>query len=66
MIRALRPNLSRYVYHTSLNFSADDIHSLTNERMLAIAHDYLRAMGYDNNQYLIFAILMRNIRTCTC
>src|SRR3569833_2763002 len=53
-IRQLRPNLNRYVYHTSLNFSNEEAGSLTNEKLLAISHDYLQALGYTNNQYLIF------------
>lgn len=52
MIRSLNPNLKRYVYHTSLNFSKDDY--LDNNRLLAIAHEYLQESGYTNNQYLIF------------
>lgn len=53
-IRQLRPGLNRYVYHTSLNFSNDEAGSLTNEKLLTIAQDYLQALGYNNNQYLIF------------
>jgi hypothetical protein len=53
-IRQLRPGLNRYVYHTSLNFSNDEVGTLTNEKLLAIAHDYLQELGYTNNQYLIF------------
>jgi hypothetical protein len=54
LLRELRPNLSRYVYHTSLNFPSEDEALLRNETLLAIAHDYLEANGFDNNQYLIF------------
>ena len=53
-VRQLRPGLNRYVYHTSLNFSNEEVNALTNEKLLAIAHDYLQALGYTNNQYLIF------------
>jgi hypothetical protein len=53
-VRQLRPNLSRYVYHTSLNFSSEESTALTNEKLLEIAQDYLEAMGYTNNQYLVF------------
>jgi len=52
LVRGERPNLNRYVYHTSLNFSKED--KLDNKLLLAIAHDYLRESGYTNNQYLIF------------
>jgi hypothetical protein len=52
LLRSLRPNLKRYVYHTSLNFAKEDV--LDNDTLLAIAHDYLMASGFTNNQYLIF------------
>lgn len=54
MIRSLRPNLSRYVYHTSLNFPKEEQAQLSKTKLLAIARDYLEAMGFLNNQYLIF------------
>jgi len=54
LIRQLRPNLSRYVYHTSLNFTKAEEALLTNEKLLAIGHEYLNAMGFTDNQYLIF------------
>jgi hypothetical protein len=52
LVRSLRPNLNRYVYHTSLNFHKDDV--LDNKTMLAIAEDYLRLSGFTSNQYFIF------------
>lgn len=54
LIRLFRPNLNRYVYHTSLNFSKEEMQPLDNEMLLAIAKDYLEANGFTNNQYLIF------------
>jgi len=54
LLRELRPNLNRYVYHTSLNFAVEDEAFLSNEKLLAIAHDYLEENGFNNNQYLIF------------
>ncbi len=55
LIRQLRPNLSRYVYHTSLNFSKEEEETLlTNEKLLEIGHSYINGMGFTNNQYLIF------------
>lgn len=54
MVRSLRPNLNRYAYHTSLNFPGEELTGLSNEKMLAIAHDYLKALGFVNNQYFIF------------
>ena len=52
MVREQRPNLNRYVYHTSLNFHKDDV--LSNDKLLNIAHRYLYANGFTNNQYFIF------------
>ena len=52
LLRQLRPGLNRYVYHTSLNFHKDD--KLNNDLLLKIAHQYLEANGFNNNQYLIF------------
>lgn len=52
MVRGERPNLNRYVYHTSLNFSKEE--KLDSKLLLMIAHDYLKESGYTNNQYLIF------------
>lgn len=52
LVRCLKPNLGKYVYHTSINFPNEDI--LDNNKMLAIAHEYLELSGYVNNQYLIF------------
>ena len=54
LIRQLRPNLSRYVYHTSLNFTKAEEALLTNEKLLAIAHEYINGMGFIDNQYQIF------------
>lgn len=54
LIRELRPALSKYVWHTSLNFSVDErADRLTNENLLEMALEYMKAMGYEDNQYLI-------------
>ncbi|MES2267919.1 MAG: relaxase/mobilization nuclease domain-containing protein [Bacteroidota bacterium] len=54
LIRQLRLALGKYVWHTSLNFSNDEKPSnLTNSKLLDIAFDYMKSMGYDDNQYLI-------------
>lgn len=54
LVCATRPNLSKYVYHTSLNFSKEELQALNNQKLKAIAEDYMQAMGFTNNQYLIF------------
>ncbi|WP_121811979.1 relaxase/mobilization nuclease domain-containing protein [Mucilaginibacter kameinonensis] len=52
MVRLQRPNLAKYFYHTSLNFPVNE--DLDNKQMKVIAHDYLDAMGFKGNQYMIF------------
>ncbi|MET3981018.1 hypothetical protein ABIB62_003537 [Mucilaginibacter sp. UYP25] len=54
LIRELRPALSKYVWHTSLNFSKEERpDKLTNECLLEMALAYMKTMGYEDNQYLI-------------
>lgn len=48
----LNPNISKPVYHISLDFSAQDLNNLTNEKMKAIAQEYMRKMGISNTQYI--------------
>ncbi|MEB0261943.1 MULTISPECIES: relaxase/mobilization nuclease domain-containing protein [unclassified Mucilaginibacter] len=52
LLKSLKPNLNRYVYHTSLNFPKDE--NLDNKTLVNIAGDYLKAQGFTNNQYMIF------------
>jgi hypothetical protein len=52
LVRSLKPNLNRYVYHTSLNFPKDE--NLDNQTLINIANNYLKAHGFTNNQYMIF------------
>lgn len=52
IVKQLRPNLNRCVYHASLNFSKED--QIHNSQLLNIAHQYLEAQGFTNNQYFIF------------
>lgn len=52
MMKSMKPNLGRYVYHTSINFPKEDL--LDNDKLLAIANDYLKESGYTNNQYMVF------------
>lgn len=51
--RLLNPDLGRAVWHTSVSFNPDDAAKLTNEKMLAVAQDYLKGMGLDQTQYVI-------------
>lgn len=54
LMKSLKPNLSRYVYHTSINFGKEDKDCLDNDKLLAIANDYLKESGFTNNQYMVF------------
>jgi hypothetical protein len=52
LVRMQRPNLAKYFYHTSLNFPVHE--DLPDEKMKSIAGDYLEAMGFGDNQHIIF------------
>lgn len=45
--------IAKPVAHISLDFSAQDKEKLTNEKMIEIASEYIKAMGYDNTQLLM-------------
>ena len=49
----LNPNISKPVYHISLDFSAQDLNNLTNEKMKVIARDYMKKMNINDTQYII-------------
>lgn len=52
LVRQLKPNLAKAVYHTSLNLPYSDI--LTDEEFSNLARDYLEGMGFDDNQVIVF------------
>jgi len=52
LIKMMSPKLSRDTYHTSLNFSVNE--KISNDKMWAIAEEYMKRMGFDNNLYCIF------------
>ncbi len=52
LVRQLKPNLAKAVYHTSLNLPYTD--KLTDEEFTNLARDYLRGMGFDDNAYIIY------------
>lgn len=52
LIRQLKPNLSKAVYHTSLNLPYSD--KLTDEEFTNLARDYLEGMNFNDNQYIIY------------
>ena len=51
-VRALRPNLGKAVLHVSLNLPYLD--TLSDKEFAKLGHDYLREMGFDENQYIIY------------
>lgn len=52
LVASLNPRLKKNTYHTSLNFAQGE--SLSNEKMLAVAKEYMEQMGFDDNPYFIF------------
>lgn len=51
-LHQLRPKLTRDAYHVSLNFAATD--KLNDKQLIAIAQEYLKGMGFDNNLFSIW------------
>ncbi|WP_268034012.1 relaxase/mobilization nuclease domain-containing protein [Algoriphagus sp. PAP.12] len=52
ILRDLNPRLKRNTYHTSLNFAIGE--EISNQKMLEVAQEYMKKMGFDNNAYFIF------------
>lgn len=52
IVRELRPRLGRAVYHVSLNLAPGE--QLSNNEFLSLGEDYLKEMGFDDNQYIIY------------
>lgn len=52
VVRQLRPNLLKAVYHTSLNLPYSD--KLSDNEFTDLAKDYLEGMGFDDNQYIVY------------
>ncbi|UZD23541.1 relaxase/mobilization nuclease domain-containing protein [Algoriphagus halophytocola] len=52
LLQSLNPRLKRNTFHTSLNFGKDEV--ISNDKMLTIAEEYIKKMGFDNNAYFIF------------
>lgn len=51
--RRLNPALGRAVWHTSISFPPEEKERLTNDKMAAIALDYLEEMGLAKGQYAV-------------
>lgn len=52
IVRQLKPNLSKAVYHTSLNLPYSD--KLSDKEFGNLARDYLDGMGFNENQYIVY------------
>ena len=52
LVASLNPRLKKNTYHTSLNFAQGE--SVSNEKMLAVAREYMEQMGFDDNPFFIF------------
>lgn len=54
IVRQQKPNLSKAVYHVSLNLPYEDSNKLSDEKFANLARDYLEGMGFDENQYITY------------
>lgn len=54
ILRQQKPNLSKAVYHVSLNLPYEDANKLTDEKFANLAIDYLQGMGFIDNQYILY------------
>ncbi|MEP2670483.1 MAG: relaxase/mobilization nuclease domain-containing protein [Cyclobacteriaceae bacterium] len=52
MVRAQRPNLQKYFYHTSINFPPCE--DLASDTMKQIGQDYMVANGFTQHQFIMF------------
>src|SRR5690606_23744658 len=52
LVASLNPRLQKNTYHTSLNFAQGE--KVSNEKMLAVAEEYMERMGFRDNPYFIF------------
>ena len=54
VVRQLKPNLSKAVYHVSLNLPYEDSNKLSDEKFANLARDYLEGMDFKSNQYILY------------
>lgn len=54
IVRQQKPNLSKAVYHVSLNLPYEDSNKLSDEKFSSLGRDYIEGMGFDENQYVIY------------
>jgi len=54
IVRQQKPNLSKAVYHVSLNLPYEDSNKLSDEKFSNLARDYLEGMDFKANQYILY------------
>ncbi len=54
IVRQQKPNLSKAVYHVSLNLPYEDTNKLSDEKFANLARDYLEGMGFVDSQYISY------------
>lgn len=54
IVRQQKPNLSKAVYHVSLNLPYEDSKKLSDEKFANLARDYLEGMDFKANQYILY------------
>lgn len=54
IVRQQKPNLSKAVYHVSLNLPYEDSNKLSDEKFANLARDYLEGMGFIDSQYISY------------
>ena len=54
IVRQQKPNLSKAVYHVSLNLPYEDANKLSDQKFSNLAIDYLEGMGFNENQYIVY------------
>lgn len=52
MVKAQRPNLQKFFYHTSIDFPPGE--NVSDETMLQIGQDFLQGRGFNQHQYIMF------------
>lgn len=49
----MNPDIKKPVGHISLSYSVEDVPKLTDRKIIDLTHEYMKAMGIVNTQYII-------------
>ena len=60
VVRQLKPNLSKAVYHTSLNLPYSDSNKLTDEEFSSLGIEYLEVTNLNN--YIIYPNIKKELK----